>query len=143
MPEIRRVTSVDDVLMAGMTKLMPQLTQAPVPSRELVTKLIGSAENGNRLVAAWQDGEMVGMGCLCVFASPTGVHAHIEDVVVDESQRGKGTGEAIVKALLAEARAQSLQGVSLTCNPRRAAANRLYQRLGFKQWQTNNYWIDL
>ena len=138
--EIRLATRADDVLLAGMTRLMPQLTSAPVPGPDLAAELIAGR---NRLACAWQDGQLVGMGCLCVFASPSGRHAHIEDVVVDESQRGKGTGEQIVLALIEAAREQGLRGISLTCNPRRGAANRLYTRLGFKQWQTNNYWLDL
>jgi hypothetical protein len=30
-------------------------------------------------------------------------------------------------------------GVALTSNPKREAANRLYQHLGFKLWETNLY----
>ena len=139
-PEIRLATVADDALLAGMAQLMPQLTSAPAPGLDLLAEMLGGR---NRLVCAWQDGQMVGMGCLCIFASPSGLHAHIEDVVVDENQRGKGTGEQIVLALIEAAREQGLHGVSLTCNPRREAANRLYTRLGFRQWQTNNYWLDL
>jgi hypothetical protein len=36
-----------------------------------------------------------------------------------------------------------LKGVSLTCNPRRVAANALYQKMGFKKWETNVYWYEL
>ena len=138
--EIRLETSASPALVAGMARLMPQLTKAAAPTLEELAELL---RGGNAFVTAWQDGEMVGMGCLCVFRSPSGLHAHIEDVVVDVNQRGQGTGEALVLALLQAARQLGLPGVSLTCNPRREAANRLYTRLGFKQWQTNNYWIDL
>jgi hypothetical protein len=36
-----------------------------------------------------------------------------------------------------------LKGVSLTCNPRRIDANCLYQKMGFKKWDTNVYWFKL
>ncbi|NOY97934.1 MAG: hypothetical protein GXP40_01860 [Chloroflexi bacterium] len=33
-------------------------------------------------------------------------------------------------------------GVMLTSNPRRVAANKLYQEIGFKDWQTNLYFLS-
>jgi ribosomal protein S18 acetylase RimI-like enzyme len=71
------------------------------------------------------------------------VHAHVEDVVVDEGYRGQGVGEALVRELLELARRLGLKGVSLTCNPGRVPANRLYQKMGFKKWDTNTYWYEL
>lgn len=140
MIRIDRVCSVEEELLAAFERLLPQLTQASIPTVEELRALLDS---GSVLLAAIENGQMVGLGCLCVFRSPSGLHAHIEDVVVEESQRGKGIGEALVLGLVEEARRLGLKGISLTCNPRRQAANRLYARLGFKQWQTNNYWLEL
>jgi ribosomal protein S18 acetylase RimI-like enzyme len=53
--------------------------------------------------------------------------------------RGKGIGEALMRYALSMAREAGADGVALTSNPRRDAANRLYQRLGFKPWETNLY----
>jgi GNAT superfamily N-acetyltransferase len=140
MIRIHRVCSVEEELLAAFERLLPQLTQASIPTAEELRALLDS---GSVLLAAIENGQMVGLGCLCVFRSPSGLHAHIEDVVVEESQRGKGIGEALVLGLVEEGRRLGLKGISLTCNPRREAANRLYGRLGFKQWQTNNYWLEL
>jgi ribosomal protein S18 acetylase RimI-like enzyme len=76
---------------------------------------------------------------LVVYRVPTGIRARIEDVVVDEAMRGKGIGEALMRHALHMAREAGADGVALTSNPRREAANRLYQRLGFHPWQTNLY----
>ena len=73
------------------------------------------------------------------FRIPTGVRAWIEDVVVDESARGHGVGEALNHAALNEARRRGAVTVDLTSRPSREAANRLYQRLGFVQRDTNVY----
>ena len=80
---------------------------------------------------------------LVTFRIPTGMRAWIEDVVVDESARGAGVGEALNVAALEVARQRGCKTVDLTSRPSREAANRLYQRLGFKPRDTNIYRYDL
>jgi ribosomal protein S18 acetylase RimI-like enzyme len=89
------------------------------------------------------DQEIVGLLTLAIFRIPTGVRAWIEDVVVDDKARGKGVGDALNRAALAEAERRGAKTVDLTSRPSREAANRLYQRLGFKQRDTNVYRYDL
>jgi ribosomal protein S18 acetylase RimI-like enzyme len=76
---------------------------------------------------------------LVVFPIPTGVRAWIEDVVVDESARGRGVGEALNLRALDLAEELGARTVDLTSRPSREAANRLYRRLGFVQRETNVY----
>ena len=78
-----------------------------------------------------------------VFRTPAGVHAWIEDVVVDESARGQGMGEALTRAGIELAREKGARAVELTSRPAREAANRLYQRLGFKRRETNLYRMEM
>jgi ribosomal protein S18 acetylase RimI-like enzyme len=82
---------------------------------------------------------IVGLLTLVIYRVPTGVRARIEDVVVDKDMRGRGIGGALVRRGLNMAREAGADGVVLTSNPKREAANRLYQRLGFKRWKTNLY----
>jgi ribosomal protein S18 acetylase RimI-like enzyme len=89
------------------------------------------------------DQEIIGLLTLAIFRIPTGVRAWIEDVVVDDKARGKGVGDALNRAALAEAGRRGAKTVDLTSRPSREAANRLYQRLGFKQRETNVYRYDL
>ncbi|HEY0519771.1 MAG TPA: GNAT family N-acetyltransferase, partial [Ilumatobacteraceae bacterium] len=65
------------------------------------------------------------------------------DVVVDETARGHGVGEAMSMAAVEEARRHGAKAVSLTSRPSREAANRLYQRIGFSIRDTNVYRYDL
>ena len=88
------------------------------------------------------DGLIVGCLTLVIYRIPTGVKAWIEDVVVDEAARGHGIGELLNRAALDEARRRGIKGVSLTSRQSREAANRLYQRIGFTQRQTNVYRYD-
>jgi ribosomal protein S18 acetylase RimI-like enzyme len=76
---------------------------------------------------------------LAVFRIPTGVRAWVEDVVVDGSARGQGVGEALNRAALEVAARRGARTVDLTSRPSREAANRLYQRIGFVQRETNVY----
>lgn len=138
---IVRASAATDELLAAFERLIPQLklTVSP-PSRREVEALL-SSDSSVLLVARYPDelALIVGVLTLIVYRVPTGIRARIEDVVVDESLRGKGIGEALTRFALNMAREAGADGVALTSNPRREAANRLYQRLGFRRWQTNLY----
>jgi ribosomal protein S18 acetylase RimI-like enzyme len=69
---------------------------------------------------------------LVTFPIPTGLRAWIEDVVVDGEARGRGAGAALTTEAVRIARAAGARTVDLTSRPSRAAANRLYERLGFQ-----------
>jgi ribosomal protein S18 acetylase RimI-like enzyme len=140
---ISRVNQVTDELVIAFEGLIPQLTRRQPPTFEDLNALIASPSI--LLIARYPDqtGRIVGSGTLGVFRTPTGQHAHIEDVVVDLQSRGLGIGEALVNHLLEIAREKGLEGVSLTCNPERKAANHLYVKMGFEKWNTNVYWYDL
>ncbi len=63
--------------------------------------------------------------------------------MVDEAARGSGVGAAITNAMIDRARELGCVTVDLTSRPKREAANRLYQRLGFVMRDTNVYRYDL
>jgi ribosomal protein S18 acetylase RimI-like enzyme len=139
---IEKVESVSAELLAACERLMPQLTNAPMPTRADLGALLASP---SILIVARPSatGPIIGMATLGIFRTPSGQHAHVEDVIVAEEMRGQGIGEALVKRLLEVADEMGFEGVSLTCNPRRVAANALYCKMGFKEWQTNVYWYEL
>ena len=63
----------------------------------------------------------------------------IEDVVVDETVRGRGVGEALSREAVRRAVALGARTIELTSHPSREAANRLYRRLGFSLRDSNLY----
>jgi ribosomal protein S18 acetylase RimI-like enzyme len=81
----------------------------------------------------------MGMLTLVLFRIPTGVRAFIEDVVVDEAHRGHGIAEALTRVAIARAEEAGTRTLDLTSRPSRVAANRLYQKLGFRQRESNVY----
>ena len=139
--EIQIVTSTSEELWEALQKLVPMLTSAhPAPSPEELADLVKS-DSSIMLAARGEQNRIVGTACLTVYRVPTGMRAIVEDVIVDESARGKGIGEALVRRCLEIARERGAPGVSLTSNPRREAANRLYLRIGFERRQTNPYYF--
>jgi ribosomal protein S18 acetylase RimI-like enzyme len=128
-----------DELVAAFERLVPQLSRSnPPPAAEHVAEIVGSPAC-HQLVARDDDGAVVGVSTLVVFPIPTGRRAWIEDVVVDEASGGQGIGRALTEAMLDLARELGCVSVDLTSRPSREAANRLYQRVGFEQRETNVY----
>ena len=104
------------------------------------TNLLMVLKDSNCHLYVILDGERV-MGCatLCVFHSPTGTKASVEDVVVSSAYRGQHLGKQLMEYVLEQAKAYAPIELHLTSNPMRVAANKLYQSLGFQKKETNCY----
>jgi len=138
--QIEIASRVTDELLDALTRLIPQLKiSSPRLTRDDLAALVSSDSASLLTARANASAPILGMLTLIVYRVPTGVRARIEDVVVDESARGSGLAVALVERALEAARAKGADGVALTSNPRRVAANRLYQKVGFKRWDTNVY----
>lgn len=136
--EIHPADRVDDELVAAFADLIPQLSSSsPPPSADELQAIVDAPDSV--LFVARLDGRIVGSLTLAFYRIPTGLKAWIEDVVVDDSARGQGVGEALNRAAIAEAAHRGAKNVSLTSRSSREAANRLYQRLGFQPYETNLY----
>ena len=138
---IEIATQVTDELLDAFARLLPQLKIAtPRLTPDRVAGLLTS-DSISLLTARALEGPILGLLTLIVYPTPSGVRARIEDVVVDESARGHGVASALIQSALTIAKQKGADGVSLTSNPRRTAANRLYQKLGFTHWETNVYFF--
>ena len=139
---VERASEVTPELISAFEVLIPQLSSSnPPPSASELQEIVSS--EASVLFIARVDGKIAGSLTLATFRIPTGLRAWIEDVVVDSSARGHGVGEALNRAAIEEARARGAVTVDLTSRPSREAANRLYQRLGFVQRETNVYRFSL
>ena len=136
--EVEAVRQVTDELVEACRRLLPQLSSAAavLDADELARILDHQA---NMLLVARDQGAIVGMLTLVTFPLPSGLRARIEDVVVDQDARGRGAGTALTMAAIDLARQQGARNVDLTSRASRAAANRLYQRLGFQLRDSNVY----
>lgn len=86
---------------------------------------------------------IVGCATLCVFHSPTGTKASIEDVVVSSTYRGQHLGKQLMEYVQEQVKAYAPIELHLTSNPMRVAANHLYQSLGFQKKETNCYQMSI
>jgi ribosomal protein S18 acetylase RimI-like enzyme len=127
-----------DELVKAFGRLLPQLSRSaePLDAAALDTLVTWP---GNTVLVARVEGEIAGSLTLVMFPIPTGTRAWIEDVVVDEDARGHGVGAALTREAIRLARANGARTVDLTSRATRAAANRLYERLGFELRDSNVY----
>ena len=89
------------------------------------------------------EGRIIGCATLCVFHSPTGTKASIEDVVVSSAYRGQHIGKQLMEYVLEQAKAFAPIELHLTSNSVRVAANKLYQSIGFQKKETNCYQMTI
>lgn len=86
---------------------------------------------------------IVGCATLCLFHSPTGTKASVEDVVVSSAYLGQHLGKQLMEYVLEQAQAYAPIELHLTSNPMRVAANKLYQSIGFQKKETNCYQMTI
>lgn len=134
---------VTDTTVAQINALLPQLSATARPLRAETLRQIVSRPNVKLYILRDECAELCGMATLAIDTLVTGTKAWIEDVVVNETCRGRGYGRQLIAHLVAEAKAHGAASVNLTSRPEREAANRLYRRVGFEQRQTNVYKLRL
>lgn len=127
-------------LLHSINKLLPQLSDLAKPLSETELKEIIDT---NQLLLAIEEEKIYGMLSLVTCTLPTGKKALIEDLVVDNSVRGRGIGKMLLNKAIELAKNQGLRFIDLTSNPLRKEANALYQKSGFKKRETNVYRFHL
>ena len=100
-------------------------------------------DSNSHLYVILESEHIIGCATLCVFHSPTGTKASIEDVVVSSAYRGQHLGKQLMKYVLEQAKAFAPIELHLTSNPMRVAANKLYQSIGFQKKETNCYQMTI
>ena len=124
---------------ADLLDLMHELAPTIAVTGEMLEQ--AAEAPGTHLFAAVGDDEQI-LGCasLCVFDSPTGRKASIEDVVVSSRARRQGIGRALMDHIIGYAlRELAPIDLHLTSRPERVAANEMYKRMGFEKRETNVY----
>ncbi|MGZ4387810.1 MAG: GNAT family N-acetyltransferase [Gaiellaceae bacterium] len=140
---IERVRQADEELVEALRRLLPQLSpDAPTPSLVELMEVVATPGT-SVLVARDEHGAVAGSLTLVLYRTPIGLHAVVHDVVVDETTRGQGVGEALSREAIRLAQLAGAGRVELTSRPHREAAHRLYERLGFRRHETNVYRLPL
>lgn len=136
MEEILIYTDSDFI---DLSALMQELSSNIVFTRESLERMI--ADSNSHLYVIREEGRIVACACLCICHQPFSTDATIESVVVSSKMRGKGLGRKLIGHLIAESSRMNVDCIHLTSNPKRVAANALYQKMGFVRNETNCYGI--
>ncbi|MBS2937406.1 GNAT family N-acetyltransferase [Nocardioides sp. J2M5] len=120
----------DDIAEAGGL----DADTAAARSAEEFARLLpdGTSSPGMHLWTAEVDGEPVGIGWIELRQRPNGTSAWVFDLRVDDAQRGKGLGRALMEAMHAAARDLGATSVGLNVFGHNTTAVRLYESLGYR-----------
>ena len=136
-PEIRPAQASDlEVLIALLQQLSldePREDPGALAKYKIALAEV-QADPRQTLLVAVEDGVAVGMTVFIVVPNLSHVgrpYAMVEDVVVDQAQRGQGYGEALMRRAIDMAREAGCYKLVFTSNRRRTDAHRFYERLGF------------
>lgn len=129
---VKKKMAVD---IRAVKELIPQLDNSANIDEQNFYKALLNGYVSKKFV----DGKFVGMGWIFPRQTLLRRQAVIEDMIVDDSQRGKGFGEEIVLDLLHWAKENNMEMVELTSGSHRIPANKLYQKVGFVLHPTNHY----
>ena len=139
---IKEITEATPQVHEAIERLLKQLTKKSILFSMKDFQEIVKTDSAI-LLGAFENSILVGMLTLVIIKIPVGMQCRIEDVVVDKTQRGKGIGEALTIRALKIAENIGVKKVSLSSNSNRIAANKLYQKLGFKLRETNSYVYEI
>lgn len=134
--EITRFNSETKTLIDNFLKIL--LEKDASISIPMLSDLIAS--DSSHLFFVFDESEnCMGMLTIGIYISPTGKKAWIEDVVVGEIYQGRGVGQKLMAFAIQFAKQNQVSLLTLTSNPARVAANKLYVKLGFERKETNVY----
>lgn len=141
--DIRILKNIDEKTMEQVGLLLRKLDpSAPEIIPERWKRLL--ADESFILFVAEEDRMITGMLTLTCCATLSRDKYWIEDVIVDESQRGKGIGRALVKAAVSHVRDKGCKDtIYLTSNPSRVSARALYRSEGFEGYDTGVFRMKL
>lgn len=139
---VYRLTDIDNAMTERIGQLLDSLRSVPVTIDETSLERLLSDDRFNLFVAEDDDRNVMGMLTLTSCPTLAGEKVWVEDVIVDETFRGKGIGRALLRAAVEFARKElKTQAVYLTSNPSRVQARNLYRSEGFEEYETGVFRI--
>lgn len=137
MVTVHKLTHADDAVTERISALLNSLRQASVPLEHSQLQELLTKDSFHLFVAEDEEGVIIGMLTLTSCSTLAGDRLWIEDVIVDESRRGHGTGRALLREAISYAgNTLKAASIALTSNPSRTAARSLYRSEGFEEYNT-------
>lgn len=135
--KIQELETYTQTQFEELKQLMTELSDRVSFSKKMLESVL--EDNNCHLYVVMENDHIIGCATLCVFHSPTGTKASIEDVVVSSAYRGLHLGKRLMEYVLETSKPFAPIELHLTSNPKRTVANLLYQSLGFERKETNCY----
>lgn len=138
--EILREEQLTESHQQQVTELYKQLSTTIV---QLPLKKILEAKDNLVFVVCKEENRIVGIAMMAIYKVISGHKGMIEDVVVDQAQRGKGIGRKLMEKLLEEGKNKNLDEILLFSGHHRTPAITLYKSLGFQLKDSGLYRLVL
>lgn len=119
----------------SLARLLGQLSSSATFDLDRIRAVLD--HQATELLVARLGGRIVGMATLVSVPLPTGLRGHVEDVVVDQTLRGRGIARLLLETMTAMAEVQGMRTLDLTSRPSRESELRLYESVGFERRETN------
>ncbi|WP_448720461.1 N-acetyltransferase family protein [Microbacterium natoriense] len=129
------LSSVNDEDARDIANLLAQLSKTATFDRARLESIM--AHDATELLVVRDRGRIVGAATLVTFPLPSGLRGHVDDVVVDQAQRGKGIARALLARMTEVAIERGLRTLDLTSRPSPESALQLYESVGFVRRETN------
>lgn len=134
-PTVELLSSMSEGDECDIAHLLAQLSKSATFDRARLEAVID--HDATELLVVRDSGRIVGAATLVTFPLPSGLRGHVDDVVVDEAQRGKGVARALLLRMISIATERGLRTLDLTSRASRESALRLYESVGFVRRETN------
>ena len=141
MNKIVELNTLTEAQVQDVIALMGELDPTITVTEEMVKRTVEA--EGTHFIAVTAEEHIIGCASLCVFESPTGRKASVEDVVVASAFRGQHIGKQLMQHIIEYAKTLAPINLQLTSRPERVAANKLYHSLGFQKRETNAYRMEI
>lgn len=134
---VEQLASYSSHDLADIDGLMHELSAASYCDETLIINALTDANVHVFVIRA--DGHIVATGTLCIKHTLEFTIADVESVVVSSKYRERGYGKELMTAMIDTAKNLNAHHIQLTSNPKRIAANQMYQNIGFERYETNCY----
>lgn len=128
--EIKRLTEATEQAAQDLSSLASVLHS---DRREMTVKSLQEvvADKNIQLMVAVEEDRIIGMGANYIIHKIASKKCYLEDLIVDESYRGKGVGSKLLQALIDSARAEGVRTLEFMTATHRTDAHRFYEKIGF------------
>jgi GNAT superfamily N-acetyltransferase len=129
-----------DAELAGAFPLMATLRDR-IRAETFLTEIRRQQQDGYKLIGAFDGERLVALaGIRRSHTLSRGEHLFVDDLVTDESVRGRGYGRALMEWIADRARAEGIPRVYLDS---RITARGFYEKLGFTFHTSIPCWLDV